>query len=166
MITVTCSTADRTILKAVGELFDKLATVTAPPVAVELDGDGLPWDPRINVDTKTKRQSDNSWKLKRNLDPALVASVKAELKALMGAPATITTPSPTTTPTPVAGIPATFGGLLSAFTFKQQQGKITADELNAICATHGVASLALIGSRPDLIPLVFSDMEALCLTRG
>ena len=137
------------------------STTMAPPVAepanpdVELDSAGLPWDSRINVGTKTKRLSDNTWTLKRGIDNTMVESVKAELAAPVVA-----------APVVAAGIPATFGGLLSAFTFKQRAGKITADEMNAICVGYGVANLPLIGSRPELIPLIFSDMETLCLTRG
>ena len=64
--------------------------VPAPPVTtttVPLDGEGLPWDGRIHASTKTLRQSDNTWKLKKGADPALVETVKAELRGCMAAPA-------------------------------------------------------------------------------
>jgi hypothetical protein len=52
----------------------------------------LPWDGRIHASTKTKRQGDNTWKLARNIAPALVEQVKAELRAAMAAPAPAATP--------------------------------------------------------------------------
>ena len=65
-----------------------------PPIAgVKVDGEGLPWDKRIHASTKTFRQSDNTWKLLKGIDPALVTSVKAELRACIAAPAP-TTPYP------------------------------------------------------------------------
>lgn len=178
---------------------------TVPPAGVEVDGSkpiGLPWDDRINVATKTKRKSDDTWKLRKNLDPAYVAEVKAELRAAMTAkgpatesaaadsvppeateafqtaaadssaapppPSVETAEKPKVTETAKAalGVPSTFPGLLQAFTFKQGQGKVTAEEMDAICQGHEVPSLALMASRPDLIPVIFADMEALCLTRS
>ena len=61
--------------------------VTGVVAGVKVDGEGLPWDKRIHASTKTFRQSDNTWKLLKGIDPALVASVKAELRACMAAPA-------------------------------------------------------------------------------
>lgn len=44
-----------------------------------LDAEGLPWDKRINTDSKMKIKA-GSWKIKRGLDAAVVAQIKAELK--------------------------------------------------------------------------------------
>lgn len=51
---------------------------------VDLDKHGLPWDGRIHAGTKRKN-ADGSWTAKRGVDPALVASVEAELRQVMGA---------------------------------------------------------------------------------
>jgi hypothetical protein len=51
---------------------------------VELDKTGLPWDNRIHAESKGKI-ADGAWRKKRNLDPALVAQVEAELRQVMGA---------------------------------------------------------------------------------
>ena len=48
-----------------------------------LDSSGLMWDARIHASTRTKVQ-DGTWKMKRGVEPELVAQVMAELK---GAPA-------------------------------------------------------------------------------
>jgi hypothetical protein len=47
----------------------------------------LPWDARIHSSSKGKLAKTGTWKLARNLDPALAASVTAELKAAMALPA-------------------------------------------------------------------------------
>lgn len=73
---------------------------------VELDKHGLPWDGRIHAGTKRKN-ADGSWTAKRGVDPALVATVEAELRQVMGAApaplAPVPTPAqpaaPVTTPT-------------------------------------------------------------------
>lgn len=61
-----------------------------PPTGVKVDGEGLPWDQRIHASTKTFRQSDNTWKLRKGADAAEVERVKAELRACMAAPAPVT----------------------------------------------------------------------------
>lgn len=68
-----------------------LAAVPAPapvviPPGVALDTEGLPWDARIHAATKTK-VANGSWKKKKGTDPALVTTVTAELRAVMGIPA-------------------------------------------------------------------------------
>jgi hypothetical protein len=62
---------------AVGEL---------PMPVTTLDRNGLPWDERIHASSRAKT-ADGSWRAKRNVDPALVAKVEGELKALMALPA-------------------------------------------------------------------------------
>jgi len=67
----------------------------APPTGVKVDGEGLPWDQRIHASTRTFRQSDNTWKLRKGADPALVETVKAELRTCMAVPAPV---APVVTP--------------------------------------------------------------------
>lgn len=50
-----------------------------------LDKNGLPWDERIHASSKAK-VADGTWRQKRGVDTGLVATVEAELKALMGLP--------------------------------------------------------------------------------
>lgn len=58
----------------------------SPPAGVELDSDGLPWDARIHASTKTKVQSNGTWKKIRKVEPELVKQVEAELRQVMAAP--------------------------------------------------------------------------------
>lgn len=70
------------------------ASLGAGAASVELDKNGLPWDERIHAGTKTKLKS-GEWKAKKQVDPALVAQVEAELRAHVAA-----------SPAPVAAVPA------------------------------------------------------------
>lgn len=70
------------------------AAPTTLASGVELDKNGLPWDERIHAGTKTKLKS-GEWKAKKQVDPALVAQVEAELRARVAA-----------SPAPVAAVPA------------------------------------------------------------
>lgn len=70
------------------------ASLGAVAASVELDKNGLPWDERIHAGTKTKLKG-GEWKAKKSVDPALVASVEAELRARIAA-----------MPAPVAAVPA------------------------------------------------------------
>lgn len=75
------------------------APQTANPVgAVDLDKHGLPWDGRIHAESKAKI-ADGTWRKKRGVDPALVATVEAELRQVMGAASAVPL-------APVAPIPA------------------------------------------------------------
>jgi hypothetical protein len=49
--------------------------------AVELDADGIPWDERIHVSTKTKTAK-NVWTKKRNVDEVFYGQIHAELQEL------------------------------------------------------------------------------------
>ena len=60
------------------------SAAVASSAGVELDKHGLPWDGRIHAESKGKL-TDGSWRKKRQVDPALVAQVEAELRQVMGA---------------------------------------------------------------------------------
>jgi hypothetical protein len=72
----------------------------------------MPWDGRIHSAGKSKVQSSGTWKLKRGVDKAFVAQVRAEYLAAPAidarlAPATpiAETPAPVTPPAPPAVAP-------------------------------------------------------------
>lgn len=56
--------------------------VTTTSAAIELDSSHMPWDERIHLKNKTKK-NDGTWKLRRGLDAAVVESVTKELHARM-----------------------------------------------------------------------------------
>ena len=79
------------------------ASLGAGAASVELDKNGLPWDERIHAGTKTKLKS-GEWKAKKSVDPALVASVEAELRARMAA-GNVASPVAPTVPAPPLASP-------------------------------------------------------------
>lgn len=147
------------------------AAPTSPVGGVETDTDGLPWDARIHAGTKNKN-ADGRWKAKKGInDPALVERVKAELRQVMGtAPAPVAAPMPA--PAVTVNAPAvptpnidTFVALVGRAAAAMNAGKITQDEVNAIAARWGVVSLPLAANRPDLVPSIAAEIDALIASR-
>lgn len=69
------------------------------------DANGLPWDARIHAKTKGLN-ADKTWRKQRNVDPALVAAVEAELRGSAPMPVAAPAAIPAPVPMPVA-IPMT-----------------------------------------------------------
>lgn len=156
-------------------VFGAATEPVAPPAdtGVELDGLGLPWDERINTDTRTKLKSDDSWKLKRNVDPELVEQVRAELKAAMGhgmttdEAATLEAPA-ATEETVVSPVPpaetaevTTFPELVKYITGKCNAGVVQPQQIENVLAKYKIASLPLVAARPDLVPAIHADLVML-----
>lgn len=82
------------------------APIVAAPVppgptnapGVDVDAAGLPWDGRIHSSSKEKNKTDSKWRARRGVDAGVVATVEAELRAVMAAPgapaASVATPPP------------------------------------------------------------------------
>lgn len=157
------------------------ATSIAPVVAVSpalptdgaavLDKNGLPWDGRIHAGSKVT-VADGSWRIKRGVDPALIATVEAELKALMAIPTVAAFPPPPP-PAPATDTPAApvaldmnaFVSLLTRTSSLIQTNKITQAEMESIVTSFGVPSLTLLAHRLDLVPQVSSKLDAIVSTR-
>lgn len=79
----------------------------SPVPSAETDTDGLPWDARIHASTRGKN-ADGRWKARRNTPADTVASVTAELRQVMGAPAApqAVAPPPPPPPAPPVTPPA------------------------------------------------------------
>ena len=154
------------------------AAPTSPVGGVETDTDGLPWDARIHAGTKNKN-ADGRWKAKKGInDPAFVERVKTELRQVMGnAPTVVSAPAgagavatvitPPAAPAPAAPAPNvdTFVALVGRASAAMMAGKVTQDELNAIAAKWGVVSLPLAANRPDLVPSIGAEIDALIASR-
>lgn len=148
-------------------------TQTSAPAGVELAKDStgamIPWDERIHSGGDKRTKADGSWKLKRGIDAALVQTVEAELRAAMAIPgpnaaaepapvvaSAATTPvivptvEPVVTPVvqPASGAITTLPALMQAAT---AAGK-TPTDMQAAATACGLASVVLLGARPDLIP--------------
>lgn len=130
----------------------------APASSVELDKRGLPWDARIHSGAKSKLANGN-WKLARGVDPVLVTQVEAELYQSRSAPAPAATPVPPAPPAPtVEAAPADFTTLVMRLSEWQATGRITKEQIAAAVNEHGIASLPLLATRPDLVPQVWSTV--------
>lgn len=152
-----------------------IAAALHAPNTVETDSAGMPWDGRIHASTRAKIAG-GVWRLRRGVDDATVASVTAELRAAMAAPALHSTPPPAVTlapppPPPAATFVAPVPGVTppppptagaGPMTFPQLMLKITAlppgPETQARVAqavqSAGLPSLAMLGARADLVPTV------------
>lgn len=131
---------------------------TTPGVAssvagVDLDAKGLPWDNRIHAGTKRKN-ADGSWTAKRGVDPALVATVEAELRQVMGAaPAaplapSVPAPPPTAPIAPVvASAPQVTAPPAPAVAPAAPAGEVPADARAQFVALVGRASAAIQGQK-------------------
>lgn len=136
-----------------------VAAPTAPAAptthagGVELDKHGLPWDGRIHAGTKRKN-ADGSWTAKRGVDPALVATVEAELRQVMGAaPAAplapaVPAPPPTAPIAPVvASAPQVTAPPAPAVAPAAAPGEVPADARAQFVALVGRASAAIQGQK-------------------
>ena len=154
---------------------DDVGTPGAIPGTVELDSKKLPWDVRIHSKNKSKLAKDQSWKMKRGVDPALIVQVEAELRAAMAtAPAQVETSSPTTEtpaspakpaapaqvaepakpagPATVETAVLTFPDLMGKITMAMGANTLTQEMIMNVINPLGLASLPLVAARPDLIP--------------
>ena len=71
-------------------------------------------------------------------------------------------------PPPVAappGTPTTFPAFLVAITQQQAAKKLTFDEVLAVLKENGLENIQLLTARPDLIPRIYSRLEALWTSR-
>jgi len=148
---------------------------------VELDHDQLPHDTRIHASTKTKNK-DGRWKKKKGVDDATVARVEGELRSIMNlppaAPPSAVAPPPPTTPAPpattAAAVPpppptaatgvSTFSQLMGWVGPSLSSGRLSATAVEetlrnlGIVDATGVGQLALLASRPDLVPGAYAAL--------
>lgn len=154
------------------------AQATGHSDGVELDADGLPWDSRIHSSSKKRGQS-GRWNLRRNVPDETRNAVVAELRAAMAAGADV--PDPITppaadgslfaespapapavvtqnaAPAPVAApaakdAPVTFADYIS------QAAAFGDAASQAACLSIGLPNVAMLATRPDLIPQVWAKL--------
>lgn len=163
-----------------------VASSGAVASSVDLDSKGLPWDERIHAGSKAKVK-DGSWRMKKELDPAHVAAVEAELRGRMSGNLVVPTastpplvaPVGASSPTITASLPvapaidpaAVFGGAAVASeptTFEQLMPRITAavtaglmpaTAVGAACASQGLASVVMLQQSPQFVPLVWATLK-------
>ena len=150
----------------------------APTNPVGVDKAGLPWDARIHGSTKTQNK-DGTWRAKRDVLPALVVSVEAELRHLMGlnasaaplppappAPPAPPPPAPTTAAAPGASpsdAPMSFGAFMERLTphMMTNPPKLTTDQMAVALGKFGLTGLGQLAITPNLLPAVMAELEPL-----
>lgn len=168
------------------------AVPPAPPIPgapTDLDVDGLPWDVRIHSGAQTKTQ-DGRWKKKKGIEKAFVATIEAELKRVMGAPAAAPSapaappppaeadpaaafpaqtatpaapPPPAADPAPVAPAAAgaeEFSSLMRDIVARQTAGSLSTELPAQIAQQLGLTGIADLMKRPDLIPAFRASLPA------
>ncbi len=166
--------APATVASAV---FDTPTPIGDAPTAAEpisdLDDEFFPHDERIHSRGQTKN-NDGTWKLKRSVDPALVAQVRAETAApqAVAEPAVVApvaavavAPVAAAVVAPVAPVAEVAAPAPAAvvITFPELAKRITAagysnDQLTHVLNQHGVQSYPLLASQPDLVPAIFAAL--------
>mgnify|MGYP000735890406 CR=1 FL=1 len=142
------------------------SAATPTPPAVTVDKDGLPWDARIHSSSKALN-ADGRWRAKKGLnDDAMVATVQAELRALMAIPAAPVAPvvaAPTldaVAQTPTVD-PTTLPEFMTRVTPLMMAGKLTMPQVDAVLQAFGVTGgVTSLMQRPDLIPHVWANLKA------
>lgn len=158
---------------------------STPSGAIATDKAGLPWHRRIHSESKSINKGDGLWRAKRGRDESIVPGIEAELRTLMAAPIAPVAPvapkpdldhSATAAPAPVAPVaptappaptvtapasttPKNLGELMVWAQAEVAAGRIAnleAVRLAAVAA--GVAALPLLGTRPDLVPVVYASL--------
>lgn len=145
------------------------AETPPPPVAapIELDAAGMPWDARIHSTSKAK-VVDGTWRQRRNLDPAIKASVETELRARVVSVATPPPAPPVASaaivpPPPPVETPASdaedFPALIARITTAMQANTIKPEQLTAAVAKLGLpGGLLGLHARPDLMPAMRKEL--------
>lgn len=137
---------------------------------VELDADGLPWDPRIHSDATERKAKTGKWKTRKNLPDGYKEQIEAELRGVPVTPATPapapapSAPSPAATAAP-APTPPTAGGMTFAEFTRWVLGHTQAQRCNqtdvqlAVQAA-GLSSIPELAKRTDLIATVVDSLKA------
>lgn len=151
-----------------GETESNETTTTEAPPTAELDTSGLPWDLRIHTRTKSKTAK-GLWTKKRGVEELLVKQVEKELRV---APPAALSSAGETPPPPDPGVPPNTSGENPPsdppppaedegpiINMRQLSLRITVEKLpkkvvEAATAQVGVATLPLLGAKPELIPEV------------
>lgn len=159
------------------------AAPMSPASGVVLDSKGLPWDPRIHASTKAVIPS-GEWKAKRGVEPALVAQVEAELRAVSppqaagldaaalafggaAAPVPLPPPAPPVAPLPFAAPvvlsadagPTTFEQLMTLISPLVVAGKLPPTATNQAATANGLASIVALQTAPQFVPLVWATLK-------
>ena len=131
---------------------------------VELDVDGLPWDPRIHSDATERKAKTGKWKTRKNLPDGYKEQIEAELR---GVPAATPAPAPApSAPSPVATVaPAPTPGGMTFPQFVQwamghtKAGRCNQTDVQLAVQEAGLTTVPDLAKRIDLIPQVMATLK-------
>ena len=135
-------------------------TPTAPAApaqnsGVVTDKAGIPYDKRIHSSPASINKGDGLWRAKRGRDEIEAKRIEAELLELMKVPA----PVAPTASAPASTTPKNLGELMTWAQAQVAAGNIASlDAVRAAAVEAGVAALPLLGTRPDLVPVVYAAL--------
>ena len=130
-----------------------------------LDSEGMPWDHRIHAATKSKI-ADGTWRLKKGVSKEDVDEVKAlylgnddtteseSIEPTVTLNTEVTPPPPPPPPPPASAPVTTFPEIMAAF----QASGMPMEAFLGACQLHGLSSIPMLATRPDLIPTVAAEM--------
>jgi hypothetical protein len=132
----------------------------APP---SVDSTGLIWDERIHSKSQTLN-TDGTWRGRRGITDEQRSAVERELRAVAG-PQLVAAPAPPPPPaTDLKGeYVALVGRVLAPAT---AAGKITQDEINAVCVKHGVEGIPQLALKVEFTPAIAAEINAIIASRG
>jgi hypothetical protein len=132
-----------------------------------VDREGLGYDKRIHSSSQKFLAKTGCWKLARNVDKNLVASVRAELIAKRDAktpppPAAVAAPA-TPPPPPAAAVVTPPAGPTPQWTFGEFCQKMvlagkTFDVVSEVCRKYGLKDQTQLAVNPALIPVIAHDL--------
>lgn len=128
---------------------------------LQKDAEGLPWDARIHSSSRAFN-ADGTWRKRRNLDPAVLAEVETELRALMAAP--VVPPAPEAV-SPEAAFAATVPAIVAAVAAHviapPPPATVVAEAPTSTLAPNGTpaATVAPAVAFPELLKLASSAMR-------
>lgn len=150
--------------------FGKTTVVTEEnPDPNKEDTRGFKWDSRIHARTKTKNL-DGTWRYQRGMAQDKIDRIEAETCQVKSTPpAAFVPPAPPAPPTaPVAAAPQAspiaapvddFPALMSLITTGISTQGLKRDKVNEVLQRHGIPSLPVAASRPDLIPKIILEIK-------
>ena len=135
----------------------------APTTKLQLDKKGFPWDSRIHSRNRSIN-SDGTWRYMRNLDKDTIEVVEDELRKAMGAPKFYNPPPSdnicaSAPPPPLPPATTGFPGFMLKMTSAINSGKVNQPQILAIVKEFGIPSIALVGTRDDLIPAIIARID-------
>lgn len=150
--------------------FGKTSIVTEEnPDPSKEDTRGFKWDSRIHARTKTKNV-DGTWRYQRGIAQDKIDRIEAEIRQVKATPpAAFVPPAPPAPPitpampvaqsAPVAAPVEDFPALMSLITTGISTQGLKRDKVNEVLQRHGIPSLPVVASRPDLIPKIIQEIK-------